>query len=71
MNRQIISFNILEREDLTDLDEEERGTSITEQILDDVDILSMGTDTVEELDENELIGGELETFAPMNEDMWD
>lgn len=71
MNRQNIAFNILEREDLTDLDEEERGTSITEQILDDVDILSMGTDTVEELDENELIGGELETFAPMNEDMWD
>ena len=70
-NQKNITFNIVEREDLEDLDEEERGASIVEQILDDVDILNMGTDTVEELDENELIGGELETFAPMNEDMWE
>lgn len=69
-NQKNITFNIVER-DLEDLDEEEREASIVEQILDDVDILSLGADTVEELDENELIGGELETFEPMNEDMWE
>lgn len=69
-NQRNITFNIIER-DLEDLDEEERGTGIMEPILEDVDILNFGNDTVVELDENEYLGGEIETFEPMNEDMWE